>query len=267
MNFRSQHRTEKMHNETCNYEIDDRGTATVTLNRPLVHNALSAELIHALDGLLNDIGHDSEIRTVVLCSSGNNFCAGMDLQSVHNSEFEQYAYILAQTLRTLYQLSKPTIAIVQGSAIGGGAGLVACCDSAIAAVDAKFCFAEVRLGLMASTISPYIIRAIGPRASKHLFLTAETIDATEAYRLGLVHKVLDHSDFAPSLREYTDKIRAGGRAALKATKLLVDEVSTLEINSATSNLSAEWLVQIQKSSEASEGISAFLGKRKPRWTG
>jgi len=191
----------------------------------------------------------------------------MDLQWLHDSESEQYAYIFAQTLRTLYQLSKPTIAVVQGSAIGGGAGLVACCDIAIAAANAKFCFAEVRLGLMASTISPYVIRAIGPRASNHLFLTAATINASEAYRLGLVHKVLDHSDFTPSLCEYTDKIGAGGPTALKATKLLVNEVSTLGINPATSHLTAEWLVQMQKSSEASEGIAAFLEKRKPRWTG
>src|SRR5690606_19141727 len=172
------------------------GVATVTLNRPDRHNAFDDALIAALTQVLRELDADDSVTVVVLAGAGKSFSAGADLNWMRRmadygrEENLADAEALAALMETLNGLDKPTIARVQGAAFGGGVGLVACCDIAIAADTASFCLSEVRLGLIPAVISPYVVTAIGERAARRYFVTAERFDAREAHRLGLVHEVV-----------------------------------------------------------------------------
>ncbi|MGB8932038.1 MAG: enoyl-CoA hydratase-related protein, partial [Anaeromyxobacteraceae bacterium] len=171
-------------------DLDDRGRATVTLERPEIHNAFDDALVAALTGTLEALGKDDRVRVVLLAARGKSFSAGADLGWMHRTaaysqeENLEDALALAGLMRTLDALPKPTIAVVQGAAYGGGVGLVACCDVALASPRATFCLSEVRLGLIPAVISPYVVAAIGPRAARRYALTAEAFDAGEARRIG-----------------------------------------------------------------------------------
>src|SRR5689334_10987047 len=177
--------------------IDQRGVATLTLNRPQIHNAFDDQLISALTHELGVLEHDRDVRLVVLAAEGRSFSAGADLNWMQRmakySEGDNIrdAVALANLMRVLDTLSKPTIARVQGAAFGGGVGLVACCDIACASSAAVFCLSEVRLGLIPAVISPYVIAAMGQRNARRYFLTAERFDAQQALRIGLVHHVVE----------------------------------------------------------------------------
>jgi methylglutaconyl-CoA hydratase len=252
--------------------IDNRGVATLTMNRPELHNAFDDSLIAELTDALRELDEDPDVRVVVLAASGKSFSAGADLnwmRRMADYSYEQNladAEGLAELMRTLDTLSKPTIALVQGAAYGGGVGLVACCDIAIATVRASFCLSEVKLGLIPAVISPYVIAAVGSRSARRYFLSAESFDAGEAYLLGLVHQVVaDERELAAASDRMTAQLLANGPAAMAAAKVLIAAVAGRQVDDALIADTAGRIADQRSSLEGREGLSAFLEKRKPSW--
>jgi methylglutaconyl-CoA hydratase len=250
---------------------DTRGVATVTLDRPKIHNAFDDALIASLTAELARLAGDAGVRIVVLAANGKSFSAGADLgwmkRMAAYSEAENLkdAASLATLMRALDRLPKPTIAAVHGNAFAGGTGLVACCDIAIAADGVQFALTEVKLGLIPSVISPYVIRAIGERAARRLFLTAERFDAREALRLGLVHDVVPPEQLANAVEHVVFMLLEASPAALAASKELIRRVADSPIDEALIAETASRIARVRVSPEGQEGIAAFLEKRKPRW--
>jgi methylglutaconyl-CoA hydratase len=248
------------------------GVATVTLDRPEVHNAFDDEVIAELTRAFRRLGSDPAARIVVLRANGKSFSAGADLewmQRVAHYSHEQNvadAMALAEMLRALDACPRPTVALVQGPAYGGGVGLVAACDIAIAADAASFALTEVRLGLIPAVISPYVIAAIGERACRRYFLTAERFSAADAYRLGLVHQVVPDDRLDAVAAEFMARLRACGAAAQAAAKELIRDVARRPIDDAMVRDSTERIARQRVSAEGREGVAAFLEKRKPVWS-
>ncbi|HTY69179.1 MAG TPA: enoyl-CoA hydratase/isomerase family protein [Alphaproteobacteria bacterium] len=257
--------------DTVQTEIDARGTATVWLNRPDVHNAFDDELIGALTKELKRLEADKSVRVVVLEGRGKSLSAGADFNwmkraaKYSQAENVRDAQALADLLRALNRLKKPTIAAVQGNAFGGGVGLVACCDIAFAADHVHFAFTEARLGLIPATIGPYVVRAIGQREARRYFLTAESFGAEEALRIGLVHQICRLVDLNRLIRQTVDALLACGPVAQKEIKKLVRRVQYGSIDSAMIADTAERIAAMRVSAEGQEGMAAFLEKRKPAW--
>ena len=254
---------------TCN--TDHRGVTTITLNRPDKHNAFNEDFIAELSGALDDIRQDDQCRLVVLRSNGKNFSAGADLDWMKRmaeytrAENVRDANALAELLYKLAFIPVPTIARVQGAAMGGGCGLVACCDIALAAGTAVFAFSEVKLGLIPATISPYVIRAIGEKQARRYFQTAERFDAARAKDIGLVSEVMDDSALDQAVEKTVNLILANSSEAVKAAKQLVFDVAGTPITPELLQLTSERIADIRASEEGKEGLSAFLEKRKPAW--
>jgi methylglutaconyl-CoA hydratase len=255
-------------------EIERSGAkATLWLNRPERHNAFDDGLIAELSAALVELAADSAIRVVLLAGRGKSFSAGADLAWMKRmagytaAENEADAQKMAEMLHRLDSLAKPTIALVQGAAMGGGVGLVAACDIAIAAEDAQFAFSEVRLGLTPATISPYVIAAIGPRAARRYFLTAERFDARRALRLGLVTVVVPAADLAMEASRLADILCQNGPAAMAEAKRLIADVTGRPIDAALRRETAGRIARRRASAEGREGVAAFLEKRKPSWQG
>jgi methylglutaconyl-CoA hydratase len=253
-------------------EVAIRGdVATVTLARPDVHNAFNETLIADLAAALRALDADSAVRAVVLAGSGRSFCAGADLNWMKrmagygHAENVADAMALAAMLHTLATLAKPTIARVHGAAFGGGVGLVAACDIALAAHGATFSLSEARLGLIPATISPYVIEAIGARAARRYFLTAERFDAAEALRIGLVHETVAADALDARIAALLDALRAAGPQAQAAAKALIRAVAHRPIDAAVIADTAERIASARASAEGREGVAAFLGKRRPAW--
>ncbi len=252
-------------------DVDERGIATLTLNRPDRHNAFDDELIKALNDHLEKIEADPAVRLVVLAANGKSFSAGADLNWMRRmsdySEDENFedAMQLANMLEHLDALRKPTIARVQGHAFGGGVGLVACCDIAVAAGSAKFCLSEVRLGLMPSIISPFVVRAIGAREARRYFQTAERFDAEEAFRIGLVHRTVPPVALDDAVDEIIGNLLQGGPEAQAATKDFIALNDKSPINKELLRDAARRIANLRASDEGKEGLSAFLEKRAPGW--
>jgi len=252
-------------------EIND-GVATIRMNRPEVHNAFDDALIAALTSELRRLDRSLLARIIVLAANGKSFSAGADLNWMRRmarySQEENLsdAFALADLMRTLDGMGKPTIAQVQGAAFGGGVGLVACCDIAIASTEAAFCLSEVRLGLIPSVISPYVIAAIGERAARRYFLTAERFDALEARRLGLVHEVVEGSALDDTVAKIAGQLLKGGPRALAAAKKLIADVSRRPMDDGLSAETARRIAAIRVEPEGQEGLAAFFDKRSPDWT-
>ncbi len=252
-------------------ETDESGRAIITLNRPELHNAFDDTLISSLTGELRRLERDPNVRVVVLAARGKSFSSGADLNWMRRMaeySFEENlsdAMGLADLMKTLANLAKPTIALVQGAAIGGGVGLVACCDIALAAENAIFCLSEVKLGLIPAVISPYVASAIGPRATRRYFITAERFTAVEAYRLGLVHEVLAAEDLDSRANHFTELLLQNGPQAMASVKALVSEVALSSLDDDLIADTAERIAEIRASDEGREGLSAYLEKRKPNW--
>jgi methylglutaconyl-CoA hydratase len=250
----------------------EAGIATVTLNRPEVRNAFNDEVIAELTATIAEYESRAEVRCIVLAGNGPAFCAGADLNWMKRMATYTYdenladARALAQMLRVLYRCEKPTIARVQGDTYAGGMGLVAACDIAVAVDTANFCLSEVKLGLIPATISPYVIRAMGPRAAHRWFLTAERFDAAEAHRIGFVHEVVKADELDAKVNEIAQALVVAGPAAVKACKALVQDVAGEEIDHALIERTVKGIADIRVSDEGREGIQSFLGKRKPSWT-
>jgi methylglutaconyl-CoA hydratase len=245
--------------------------ARLRLDRPEVHNAFDAGLIAALTDALDMLAGEEAIRVVVLEGAGASFSAGADLNwmrgmaAASEAVNRDDALALAHLMRTLDALPKPTIARVHGAAFGGGVGLVACCDIAIGANEAKFGLTESRLGLLPSVISPYVIAAIGARQARRWFATAEVFDAAEAMRIGLLHQVVaaDHLDAA--VQRQVDLLMKAGPVASASAKMLVRRIAAGGDAVLVDNANAELIARLRVSPEGQEGLSAFLDKRKPAW--
>ena len=245
--------------------------AIVTMNRPEVRNAFDDAQIAALTRTLKDLDRDDEVCAVVLAGAGKAFCAGADLNWMKRMSGYGYednlrdAGALAEMLKTLDRLSKPTIARVHGPAYAGGVGLVAACDIAVGTHQAEFCLTEVKLGLSPATISPYVVRAMGERLARRYFLTAEVIDAGEAYRLRLLSEVCPDEELDGTINALLGHLVQGGRAAHAKIKDLVRAVGAGPVDDAMIADTAKRIAEIRVSAEGREGIASFLEKRKPAW--
>ena len=249
------------------------GRATLWLNRPERHNAFDDGLIAELSAALAALAADSAIRVLLLAGRGKSFSAGADLAWMKRmagytaAENEADAQKMAEMLHRLDSLPKPTVALVQGAAMGGGVGLVAACDIAIATEDAQFAFSEARLGLTPATISPYVIAAIGPRAARRYFLTAERFDARRALGLGLVSAVVPAADLAAEASKLADILCQNSPGAMAEAKRLIADVTGRPIDAALRYETAGRIARQRASAEGREGVAAFLEKRKPNWQG
>jgi methylglutaconyl-CoA hydratase len=253
-------------------EIDARGIARVSLHRPAVHNAFDDRLIAELTAALDRLERDRAVRAVVLTGSGDSFSAGGDLNWMRRmadyGEAENLAdaWALAELLRRLNEFAKPTLARVNGAAFAGGLGLVCCCDVAVAAAEAVFSISEVRLGLVPATISPYVVAAIGARASRRYFLTGERFSAAEAQRIGLVHEVVPRAALEAAAEKIVVALLEGGSGAQARSKRLIAEVQDRPVTGSVMALTARAIAEARASAEAREGLAAFFAKRKPGWT-
>ena len=245
--------------------------AILILNRPEIRNAFDDELIASLAKTLKRLDADENVRAVVLMGAGPAFCAGADLNWMKRMASytlkQNYAdaKALADMLKTLDRMSKPTIARVHGPAYAGGVGLVAACDIAVGSVEAEFALTEAKLGLSPATISPYVIRAMGERMAHRYFLTAEKFNAAEAYRIGLLSELCLPDELDARINELLGHIVSGGKDALAEIKSLIRAVSRGVIDDPMIDDTAQRIAKIRVSKEGREGIAAFLGKRKPAW--
>lgn len=245
--------------------------STIILNRPEKRNAMNGEMMKLLLDTLNQLKQDESSRILLFRGNGDHFCAGADIEwmkriakySFH--ENQQDAKLLADLMYQLYVYPKPTIALVQGAALGGGLGLLAACDIAIATSNANFGFPEVKLGIAASNISPYVLAAIGERAARYYFLTGEYFDANEAKRIGLIHRITEENTLLETGLSLCKTILSNSPQALTAAKQLILDVAKEKITTELSQKTADHLASLRHSDEAQEGLHAFLEKRKPLW--
>ena len=256
--------------QTLEIQIEQR-VATVWMNRPDVHNAFDETLITELTAACKALDADPAVRIVVLAGRGKSFSAGADLnwmkRAAHNSLHDNLvdARALAGMLRTLSEMNKPTIARVQGAALGGGTGLTAACDIAIASTQAVFATSEVKFGIIPAAISPYVVRAIGARQSYRFFQTAERIDAQRACALGLVHEVVEPDQLDAKVQEMVQALLQGGPLSQAAAKQLIRAVDGHPINDDLVEDTAQRIAHLRATPEAQDGLSAFLDKRQPTW--
>ena len=252
-------------------EISPQGVARITLNRQDVNNALDEHLIADLTQAFLDFGRDPSVRVIILAASGKYFCAGADLNGMKRAatcslkENIEDARKLAHLLYLMNICPKPTIALVQGSAYGGGVGLIAACDIAICQQDALFCLSEVKLGLIPAIISPYLIKAIGQRQMRRYVLTAEPMKSAEAHSLGLIHEVVTEDALEVTGNALVALILKAGPGAIKATKELIHFVASQPIDDQLREETACRIAVIRQSPEGREGVDAYLTKRLPSW--
>jgi methylglutaconyl-CoA hydratase len=255
--------------ETIVYSIE-KLVARITLNRPEIHNAFNDKMIEELTGVFEDIKTRKDVRVVVLTGNGKSFCAGADLNWMR--EIINYSYDenldeslrLSELMYKIYAFPKPTIARVNGTAIGGGTGLVAVCDIVIAQENAKFGLSEVKLGLVPACISPYVIKRMGESACRELFLTGERIIATRACELELVNQAVPMDELDNAVNERVDRLLSSGPKAIATCKELLQKVPAMSLEEAKS-YTAKVIASLRISDEGQEGMTAFLEKRKPKW--
>lgn len=255
---------------TLEIELNNQ-VATIWMNRPDLHNAFDEILIAELTAACIALDGDADVRIVVLGGRGKSFSAGADLnwmrRAANNGIDENLndARALAGMLRTLAEMKKPTIARVQGAALGGGMGLAAACDIAVASTKAVFATSEVKFGIIPSAISPYVLRAIGARQATRYFQTAERIDAARAREIGLVHEVAEPEALDAKVAEIVTALLAGGPNAQAAAKDLIRAVDHQPVNHTLVEDTAHRIAHLRATPEAREGIGAFLDKRQPGW--
>ena len=247
------------------------GVARVMLDRPEIRNAFDDALIAALTSALRELDADPGVRAVVLGGNGPAFCAGADLNWMKRMAgygYEQNladARALAEMLKTLDRMKKPTVARVHGPAFAGGVGLVAACDIAVGVPEARFCLSEARLGLSPATISPYVVRAMGERMARRYFLSAEVFDGIEAHRVGLLSHISPSENLDGEIDGMLGHLLQGGPQALDKIKNLIRFVSSGPVSDEMIEDTAARIAEIRVSPEGREGIASFLEKRKASW--
>ncbi len=254
-------------------DVSPAGVAMVTLNRPDRRNAFDELMIQTLAEHFETLKGADHVRVVFLRGAGESFCAGADIDWMRRGgersvdENEADALALARMLKHLHDLPQLTVALVHGAAMGGGAGLVAACDVAVARKDATFRFSEVRLGLTPATISPYVVEAIGPRQAKALFATAESFDGAYAEKIGLVQYAVEGEEQLQAMAEHLSELAiAAAPGAIADSKAIVRHVTCHKIDDALARETARRIAQRRASAEGKEGLAAFLQKRKPGWS-
>jgi methylglutaconyl-CoA hydratase len=254
--------------ETVTLSTEASEISRITIARPERKNAFDAALIAELTAAVRRL--DRSTRAVVLQSEGDTFSAGADVEWMRGmatyslDENIADSKALATMFRALYDLEMPLVARVQGAAIGGGAGLVAVADIAVASTEASFAFSETRLGILPAVVSPYVVRRIGPARATALFVTGSRIDAKRAHEIGLVERLVEPADLDAAVGRVLDAIVAGGPRAVNAAKRLVREVEGKPIDE-IADLTVKRIAEIRVSHEGQEGLRAFLEKRDPRW--
>jgi len=250
------------------------GVATVLINRAEKKNAFDDEVIAALDQAFETLEAADGVRVVFVRGEGETFSAGADLdwmkRAAEHTEADnrEDALNMAKMLKRLHDLPMLTVALVEGAALGGGAGLAAACDMAIAVRNARFAFSEVKLGLVAATISPYVVRAIGARRARALFATGQVFDAEAARHFGLVDQVVEDAVALEAARDaLAAEVMACAPGAVAESKRLVDHVAGRAIDHGLMTETAHWIARVRVGPEAQEGVAAFLDHKKPGWTG
>jgi len=252
--------------------VELRGAvALVALNRPDVHNAFDETVIAELTDALVALDDDAAVRAIVLLGAGRSFCAGADLTWMRRmATFGKAQNLadargLAKLLATLANVGKPTVARVHGNVFGGGVGLVACCDIAIAEQDATFALSEAKLGLIPATIAPYVVEAIGARHARRFMLTAERFTAADAYRMGLVHDIVPMPELDARVNEILGALMLAGPLAQREVKTLVGSVAHRPPDARLAEATARHIAAVRASPEGREGVAAFLAKRAAAW--
>ncbi len=249
----------------------DHAVHTITLNRPEIRNAFNDVLIGEIRDAFEAVSRRTDVRCVVLAAHGPAFCAGGDLNWMRRmADYTREQNLadaggLAAMLRAIDQCPHPTVARVQGDVFAGGLGLVSACDMAVCVDSATFCLSEVKIGLIPATISPYVIRAIGTRASQRYFLTAERFSAAEAHRIGLVHESVPAEQLDATVQALVQALCANSPMAVRDAKRLVDTVAGRDINDALIATTVAGIADSRASADGKEGVQAFLDKRKPAW--
>lgn len=255
---------------TIRLEIKNK-VAWIVFARPEVHNAFNAEMIGELAAAFERVKNDKAVRVVVLTGEGKSFCAGADINWMR--EIIDYSYeqnlseslLLAEALHALYSLPKPTVAMVNGTAIGGGNGFLSACDIAVAAEDAVFGLSEVKIGLVPAAISPFVMRKIGESKAREYFLTGKRIPATKAADIGLVNQVVPREKLEETVQELIGLLLTSGPEALASCKELIFEVSRMSLQE-VKEFTARMIANLRISEEGQEGMTSFLEKRKPKWS-
>ncbi len=257
--------------ETVEVRLDG-SVARVALDRPDVRNAFNEVMIEELIRVIDDVEKSDTVRVLVLTGKGNVFCSGADLnwmKKMKNFTYEENyedALRLAELMYRLYSLPKPTIASVNGASIGGSNGLVAACDIAIASHRAEFSLSEVKIGLVPACIGPYLVKSIGEKACRDLFLTGERISADKARELGLVNDVVTHANLDRRVDEKISNLLTSGPHALAVSKELISSMPAMSLDEAK-KYTAKMIAELRSGDEAQEGMTAFLERRRPKWSG
>lgn len=249
------------------FNLNAKGVANVVLNRAEVHNAFDETLIAELTNAFKTLGADEKVRVIVLSGEGKTFSAGADInwmkkmQSATKEENLEDARKLAQLFKTINDCPKPVIGVVQGSAIGGGVGLVACCDHVVVAAGTNFAFSEVRLGLVPATIAPYVARKIGETHARSLFLSGDVFGADRALQIGLVHEITPAASLNVRIGEITEGYLKCGPQAVKYAKKLIADLHRPDIIEYTAQL----IAFVRSSPEGQDGMNAHMNKKLPSW--
>jgi methylglutaconyl-CoA hydratase len=256
--------------ETILFSKDGK-IARIFFNRPEVHNSFNSAMIKELDAAFEKIKADKSIRVVILSGKGKSFCAGADikwLREIINYSFEQNleeSLQLAEVLYKIYILPKATVAMVNGTAIGGGNGFLSACDIAVASEEAIFGLSEVKIGLVPAAISPYVIRRIGVSKAREYFLTGKRISAQKALDIGLINEVIPHKKLKKTVDEIASLLLSSGPEAIAACKELIHRVPEMSFDE-VKEYTARVIANLRISEEGQEGMASFLEKRKPKWT-
>ncbi len=257
-----------------NYEtlvlIKNDDIATVSLNRPDVHNAMNETLMQELTRCFQHLARDPSLSAVILTGNGKSFCAGADLswmkRMVHYSKEENTkdSHLLLDMYETIYDCPKPVIGRVNGSAFGGGLGLLAVCDITITIPDIKFGFTEVKLGIIPAVISTFVAQRMTPADMRRLFITGERFDSTVAQKIGLIDVVVPAETLDETVHSYVEQLRSSGPQAIQEIKHLIEHLRTMDVKT-YKDFTVEKISELRVSQEGQEGITAFLEKRKPNW--
>ncbi len=260
-----------MSNSPILLEQSADGVATVTLNRPDMHNAIDEMMIRDITRTFDMLGSDPFCRMLILKANGLSFCSGADMgwiQRATTTDIDsniREATALSEMMKMLYGFPKPLIALVQGAAVGAGVGIVACCDIVVASDAASFRLSEVKLGTAPAVISPYVVRAIGTRAAQRYLLTAEPFSATDAKTLGLIHEIVPDRMMQAAGAKLVERLSAGGPKAQRTVKELMRRIDPVGIDDETIAYTIDLVANLRASPEAQEGLKAFMEKRTPNW--